>query len=94
MNETSYSDYLLNSPPEEKQKRLDEVRNFVRYYCYYVKKADPKNALTTGHTFAADIAMDADLVDVISFHDYLATGKTLRIPNMWRRSSQNSTINH
>jgi len=42
MNEPSYCDYLLKSPPEEKQKRLDEVRNFVRYYCSFVKKVDPK----------------------------------------------------
>ena len=77
MNEPSYCDYLLKSPPEEKQKRLDEVTDFVRYYCNYVKKADPKNAITTGHQFAADIQMDADLVDVISFHDYLPTRKNI-----------------
>jgi len=77
MNEPSYCDYLLKSPPEEKEKRLEEVRNFVRYYCSYVKKIDPKNAITTGHTFAADIALDADLVDVISFHDYLSTRKNI-----------------
>jgi hypothetical protein len=77
MNEPSYCDYLLKSPPEEKLKRLEEVRNFVRYYCSFVKKTDPKNAITTGHTFAPDIAMDADLVDVISFHDYLSTRKNI-----------------
>jgi hypothetical protein len=77
MNEPSYCDYLLKSPPEEKEKRKDEVKNFVRYYCSYVKKLDPRNAITTGHTFAADIQMDADLVDVISFHDYLATRKNI-----------------
>ena len=77
MNEPSYSDYLLKSPPEEMEKRRDEVKDFVRYYCTYVKKLDPRNAITTGHTFAADIPMDADLVDVISFHDYLATRKNI-----------------
>jgi hypothetical protein len=77
MNEPSYNDYLLKAPAEEKQKRIDEVKDFVRYYCTYVKKADPKNAITTGHTFAADISMDADLVDVISFHDYLTTRKNI-----------------
>jgi tetratricopeptide (TPR) repeat protein len=73
MNEPSWNDYLLKSPPEEKQKRESEVNDFVRYYCSYVKKLDPRNAITVGHTFAADIPMAGDLVDVISFHDYLAT---------------------
>jgi hypothetical protein len=73
MNEPSYCDYLLKSPPEEKQKRLAEVDGFVRHYCTYVKKLDHSNAITVGHTFPADIPMAGDLVDVISFHDYLAT---------------------
>jgi hypothetical protein len=81
MNEPSCNDYHLEAPAEEKPKRLAEIDAFVRYYCSYVKKADPKNAITVGHTWAQDVKMAVDLVDVISFHDYLETSK--RVENTY-----------
>jgi hypothetical protein len=38
-----------------------------------VKKIDPVNAVTVGHWLSKFCANTADLVDVISFHDYLET---------------------
>lgn len=73
MNEPSCNDYYLESPIEEKEKRWAEIDAFVRHYCSYVKKIDPRNAITVGHTWAKDVKMAIDLVDVISFHDYLET---------------------
>lgn len=81
MNEPSCNDYYMESPKEEKQKRWDELNDFVRYYCTLVKKLDPKGAITVGHTFTPDVKMAADLVDVISFHDYLETRK--RVDNSY-----------
>ena len=75
MNEPTCNDYYMGSPADEKSKREEEINDFLRYYCNYVKKLDPKNPITIGHTFPADIRLAADLVDVISFHDYLGTRK-------------------
>ncbi len=75
MNEPTWNDYYNGSPADEKTKREEEINDFLRYYCDYVKKIDPKNAITIGHTFPADIRLAADLVDVICFHDYLGTRK-------------------
>ena len=81
MNEPTCNDYYKESPAEEKSKREGEINDFVRYYCSYVKKLDQKNAITVGHTYPADIRIAADLVDVISFHDYLETRK--RVENAY-----------
>lgn len=77
MNEPTCNDYYLESPAEEKPKREAEIDAFVRYYCSYVKKNDPTNAITVGHMLPKDVKIGADLVDVISFHDYLETDKRI-----------------
>jgi len=73
MNEPSCNDFFREAPPEEKSEREAKVWNFVRHYCTYVKKNDPDNAITVGHTYPKFIDHTADLVDVLSFHDYLQT---------------------
>ena len=77
MNEPSCNDYYMESPLDEKQKRWDEISEFVTYYCKKVKMLDPKGSITVGHTFAADVKMAVELVDVISFHDYQETRKRI-----------------
>ena len=77
MNEPSYNAYYRLAPEEKKQDRWNDIDNFVRYYCKLVKKLDPKNAITIGHTFPKDLKMGADLVDVLCFHDYLGTRKQI-----------------
>jgi hypothetical protein len=86
MNEPSYNDYLREAPEEEKSTHWNEINNFVRYYCSLVKKLDPKNAITIGHTFPKDLEMGGDLVDVLCFHDYLGTRK--QIENSYAEAKQ------
>lgn len=73
MNEPTCNDYFLEAPPEEKVKRKGEIRDFVRHYCTLVKEIDQDNAITVGHTYPRYLDLTADLVDVLSFHDYLET---------------------
>jgi hypothetical protein len=73
MNEPEMNDYYRNAPSEEQKKREDEIAGFVRHFITYVKKIDPVNAVTVGHWLSKFCANTADLVDVISFHDYLET---------------------
>jgi hypothetical protein len=73
MNEPEMNDYYRKAPPEEQEKRNDEIAGFVRHFITYVKKIDPVNAVTVGHWLSKFCANTSDLVDVISFHDYLET---------------------
>ena len=41
MNEPEMNDYYRKAPPEEQQKRNDEIADFVRYFITYVKKLTP-----------------------------------------------------
>lgn len=75
MNEPTCNDYWRKSPPEEKTERDAKLWKFVRHYIEFVKSIDGDNAVTVGNTFIDDTEPTADLVDVISFHDYLETRK-------------------
>jgi len=84
MNEPSCNDYMRKATPEEKPEREAKLWGFVRHYCQYVRELDPVNAITVGNTFIGDTEPTVDLVDVISFHDYLETRK--RVENTYRRA--------
>ena len=76
MNEPSWHGFLLSvDDPQEKQKRLDMVWDFVRHFIKFVREKDPVNALGVGHTFIEDTeySKTGELVDIIIFHDYLET---------------------
>lgn len=73
MNEPEMNDYYRKASPEEQEKRNDEIAGFVRHFITYVKKIDPVNAVTVGHWLSKFCENTSDLVDVISFHDYLET---------------------
>ena len=74
MNEPTCNDYYNKSPEAEKEARADKIFRFVRHYCQLVKEIAPKNDITVGVTYPKAIERaSADLVDVISFHDYLQT---------------------
>lgn len=75
MNEPSCNDYMMYATPEELPERAEKMWGFVRYYIEFVRSLDPVNAITVGNTWAKDTEPTADLVDVISFHDYLETRK-------------------
>ncbi|MDL2208158.1 hypothetical protein LJB97_00880 [Parabacteroides sp. OttesenSCG-928-O15] len=74
MNEPLCSEYYSEAPNEkEKKAREDKIWEFVRHYCKLVKKLDGKTAVTVGVTYAHRLEPIADLVDVLSFHDYFET---------------------
>ena len=74
MNEPPCNDLILKAETEEiKQGWYAKIWKFVRHFCQYVKRLDPVNAITVGNWLAVDIQTSADLVDVISYHDYSPT---------------------
>ncbi len=79
MNEPPCNDLILHAPDEEtKQARYAKIWAFVRRYCVYVKSLDSVNAITVGNWLAVDLESSADLVDVLSYHDYSPTLKGVR----------------
>lgn len=73
MNEPLWNDYYNKATGEVKQQHAAEITAFVRYYLSDVKKIDPVNALTVGYALSSELGGSADLVDVLSFHDYTPT---------------------
>jgi hypothetical protein len=73
MNEPLWNDYYNKATGEEKQRHADEITAFVRYFLKYAKTIDPVNALTVGYAFPSELGGSADLVDVLSFHNYTPT---------------------
>jgi hypothetical protein len=77
MNEPMTNDYVGHAPADQKQQRQDEITAFVRYYLGYAKKIDPVNALTVGYNYSYQLEGSADLVDVLSFHEYTPLRSTI-----------------
>lgn len=77
MNEPLTNPYYGSVTGEEKTKRGAEVTAFLRYYIPYVKKLDPVNATTVGYEISNQLAATADLVDVLSFHEYTQIRSTM-----------------
>jgi hypothetical protein len=77
MNEPMTNDYVGHATPDEKQQRQDEITTFIRYYLPLVKKLDQVNAVTVGYEKSSQLEPTADLVDVITFHDYTQLRSTI-----------------
>ena len=74
MNEPPCNDLILKAPDEAtKEAVYAKIWRFVRRVCTHIKSLDPVNCLTVGNWLAVDIPTSADLVDVISYHDYSPT---------------------
>jgi hypothetical protein len=73
MNEPLWNDYYNNATGDVKKQHEAEITAFVRYYLTLVKKFDAVNALTVGYAFSSELEGSADLVDVLTFHDYMPT---------------------
>jgi len=84
MNEPTCNDYCLKSPEDELAARHAQIRDFLHHYIATVKKLDPVNAVTVGHMFPRFLELSADVVDVLSFHDYLETRR--RVENSYRQA--------
>jgi hypothetical protein len=77
MNEPLTNPYYGAATGEEKTKREAEITAFLRYYIPYVKKVDPVNATTVGYEISRQLPATADLVDVLSFHEYTQIRSTI-----------------
>ncbi len=73
MNEPLWNDYYNKATGAEKKQHADQIIAFERYYLKYVRKIDGVNAETIGTVHPANMAATADLVDVLSFHNYTPT---------------------
>ena len=86
LHEPFTNDYFDQAPAQEKPQREAEITKFVRNNLSYVKKLDPVNAVTVGYTDASQLASTADLVDVLSFHDYTSLRST--VDEAYRKAEQ------
>lgn len=84
MNEPSCNAYHDKcSSEEEHLAHRAEIFAHVRHYCQLVKKFDKVNPITVGVQFAKNLEeASADLVDIITFHDYLQTDA--RVEASWQ----------
>ena len=74
MNEPYCNDYIRKCPdPALVPERMENLKRMVRRMCDIVRRLDPDGVLTVGHEFIWHNESTVDLVDVISFHDYLKT---------------------
>lgn len=73
MNEPFTNSYWERATADEKKLREPEITEFLRYNLSNVKKLDPVNAVSVGYTFSRELEPTADLVDVLTFHDYTGT---------------------
>lgn len=77
INEPMCNDYMNKSPLEQKEERFQKLSNYVRKLCQIVRELDKKNCITVGHEQVWHCSSSVDLVDVISYHDYLSTRKDI-----------------
>ena len=74
MNEPVQNPWIYREKDKkERQRRRERVWAFTRRACALVRRLDPGTPLTLGHTRAWEIEPTAEIVDVISFHDYEPT---------------------
>ena len=79
MNEPPCNPLILEAPNQEvKDGWYAKIWKFVRHFCKYVKSLDSENAMTVGNWLAIDMETSADLVDVLSYHDYSTTLKGVK----------------
>jgi len=83
MNEPSCNAYHDKCATEEEHlAHRAEIFAHVRHYCELVKKLDKVNPITVGVQFSSNLEdASADLVDIITFHDYKPT--EARVENAW-----------
>jgi hypothetical protein len=77
MNEPLTNPYWGRATGEDKKKREAEITDHLRYYLTFVKKLDPVNATTVGYEISNQLPPTADLVDVLSFHEYTQIRATM-----------------
>lgn len=77
INEPMCNDYMHKGNGEPYEERYNKLSEYVRNLCRIVRKLEPVNCITVGHEAVEHCKISADLVDVISYHDYLSTRKEI-----------------
>ena len=77
INEPFCNDYMHYGPAEDYPARFENLSRYVRRLCAIVRECDPEGCLTVGHEAVPHCVSTNDLVDVISFHDYLSTRREI-----------------
>ncbi len=77
INEPMCNDYIRHCVGEEYERRFEELSRYVRRLCGIIRRLDPEGCMTVGHEQVRHCESSNDLVDVISFHDYLSTRKEI-----------------
>lgn len=77
MNEPMETNYIWADSPDKAQ-RVDRVLSFVRHFCELMAKVDAHHPRTVGNSQAAYIKDTADLIDVVTFHDYSPNRQQVR----------------
>ncbi|GAA0677964.1 hypothetical protein GCM10009102_33070 [Sphingomonas insulae] len=73
MNEPFTNPYHDAASPTERAARSAEITRFVRHALAQARRVAPDAILTVGYTFPQQMEATADMVDVLSFHDYSET---------------------
>ncbi len=73
MNNPSMSQYIVQSPDQERNERWLRIVTLVKNYTGRVRRWDDTNAITIGHAGLPDVKDTIEDVDVISFHNYYAS---------------------
>lgn len=77
-NEPLCNDYLRSASQEEYPFRKKKIVKDLRRLCELIRALDDDTPITVGHELAGHLDTTSDLVDVISFHDYLPTRKRIK----------------
>ena len=77
INEPMCNDYMNKSLEEEKKERFEKLSKYVRRLCNIIRSLDSENCITVGHEQIWHCESSVDLVDIISYHDYLSTRKAI-----------------
>ena len=77
-NEPWQTAYVMHSEGEIRAAREKEILNFVRFFCDYFHEHS-KKPVTVGVAAASQLELIGEWCDVLSFHDYSPTWKTIEV---------------
>lgn len=76
---------IWEAPPRKKEKLTKDLRK----HCELIRELDPDTPITVGHELSSHMDSTSDLVDVLSFHDYMPTRSRMepliRLPFSYRK---------
>ena len=72
-NEPFCNTYLGSASPEDYPRKKEKLAKDLRKHCELIRELDPDTPITVGHELSSHMDSTSDLVDVLSFHDYMPT---------------------